>query len=457
MPMPKTRKLLFGLISVYAVIFLVALLLASQSADAVIHVGTNVHFSPSGISTTYTVNATMAFSAIRVESTALYLNNSIFKHTPDAGSITVYIESYKMPNSVEYTINTTGGTTEVNHTIGGLGNSQSYSIYVDNVFWKSQSTNATGVLMFNHSASNHTFAINQSANVVCSSSIYNSAGNAVAYNWGNWTVTGGATHVGNHTDANQTYIKATNNGSIDGTATISWNAGYFANGGNQIAIDNNIKYVYSDMNTTINFTAGDDESTSFYWISQTFTTSYAYKITGVTLELYRWKNPGNVTVSIRNVNATGAPTGNDLTSGTILQSDMAQAAWKWYTFDLTPYSLSASTQYAIVVRADNNTDDNTIYVAYNSTAQYTGGQPYTSGDGNSWSDSHNYDLVFRTHGSSPSSPSDVWKWAYSAVDNDTSFQVTVPASSTLWVYYEIQSVGAVPSGTYTQTFTWTAT
>jgi len=281
-------------------LFLAILIISTVNA---MNVGVGTHLSPSGLNTQYTVNATLTLTSIRVESTALYFDNHILKHIPNAGSIMVYLDIYNPPNDIKYMINTTGATTEVNHTIGGLNATEKYSILVDGTFWKAQSTNATGVLMFNHSASNHTFEITKSANVICDQNIYNYDGNIVSYNWGNWTANPGDTNVGNYSDASQTFIKATNNGSADGTATISWNAGYFSNGANQIDISNNIKYVYG---------------------------------TGTT-------------------------------------------------------------------------------------------------------------------------PSAVSSWTYSAVDTDHSFQVTVPASSTLWVYYEIQNVGTVPSGTYTQSFTWTAT
>jgi len=285
-----------------ACLFLAILIIANANA---MNVGVGTHFSPSGLNTQYTVNATLTLTSIRVESTALYFDGNILKHTPDAGSITVYLDIYNPPNDIKYMINTTGATTEVNHTIGGLNATEKYSILVDDTFWKAQSTDAAGILMFNHSASNHTFEITKSANVDCNQSIFNYNGNVVSYNWGNWSANPGDTNVGKYSDANQTFIKATNNGSADGTATISWSYGTLNNTttGKTIAIDNNIKYVYG---------------------------------TGTT-------------------------------------------------------------------------------------------------------------------------PSAVSSWTYSAVDTDHSFQVTVPASSTLWLYYEIQNIGAVPSGTYTQSFTWTAT
>jgi len=290
---------IFRNICILLILFLSIIPLANP-----IPTSSNVHFTINALNVDYITNKSFNFSSIDVYNNGLYLNGSIFKHVPDTGSITVYIEDYNPPNYIKYKINTTGAVTTVNNTVGGLNNSELYSIHVDGSFWKAVSTNSTGVLMFNYSSwSNHTFEILKSANVVCEQYVYNNAGNTVSYNWGNWTATGGATKVGNYSDASQTYIKATNNGSADGTATISWNYGTLNNSTNTINIDNNVKYVYG---------------------------------TGTT-------------------------------------------------------------------------------------------------------------------------PSDVTSWTYSAVDNDHTFQVTVPASSTLWVYYEIQNIGAVPAGEYTQSFTWTTT
>lgn len=53
-------------------------------------------------------------------------------------------------------------------------------------------------------------------------------------------------------------------------------------------------------------------------------------------------------------------------------------------------------------------------------------------------------------------PADVTTWN-SATDSDSTFTISIPAGSTVWVKYEIIHVPPVPAGEYTQTFTWTAT
>lgn len=237
---------------------IIILMLFSFSVDA-INVGVGVHFSPSGINTIYTVNNTLKLSSLRIESNAIYLNNSIFKHYPYSGSIKVFIETYNPPSLIKYKINTTSTVTVVNNTVGGFNANDNYSIIVDGNFWKTISSNSSGVIKFNYSNwSNHTFEITKSANVICYQYIYNSDGNVVSYRWGNWTASPGATNVDG--DANKTYIKAYNNGSADGNATISWSYAYFANGSNQISFSgNNIKYYYGVGDIPANVTTWNSQ------------------------------------------------------------------------------------------------------------------------------------------------------------------------------------------------------
>jgi len=394
-----------------------------------INVGVGTHLSPSGLNTQYTVNSTLTLTSIRVESTALYFNGNILKYTPDAGSITVYLDVYNPPNDIKYMINTTGATTEVNHTIGGLNATEKYSILVDGAFWKAQSTNATGVLMFNHSASNHTFEITKSANVICDQHIYNCDGNAVSYKWGNWSANPGDTHVGNYSDTSQTFIKATNNGSADGTATLSWNAGYFLNGANQIDISNNIRYVYGVANSPKNASDASPE-----WAD----------------------DPDGVYSAIDK-------TYNDNTSDGA-STNYANHYIVWYLN--SSISCNNVRLYACDYDGSNRLDANVTVDVYYSGA---------------WHNIYNGTITHDTWNDLPIGSTQVvtqarmkfnsitliglvsefkfgsFNWIFSAVDSDYTFQVTVPAQSTLWLYYEIQNIGAVPSGTYTQSFTWTAT
>jgi len=154
MPTPKTKKILLGISLVLTIFFLI------QSANA-IHVHSNVHFSPSGLKTTYTTNTTFNFSHIVVESDALYLNNSIIKHILyGGGRIKVLLETYNPPNDIKYRVITSGTVTSVNATLGGFTAGNKYTIKVDGTNWKTVTASPEGQINFNYTSwSSHTFEI----------------------------------------------------------------------------------------------------------------------------------------------------------------------------------------------------------------------------------------------------------------------------------------------------------
>jgi len=153
-PAPKTKKILLGISLVLAIFFLI------QSANA-IHVHPNMHFSPSGLKTTYTTNTTFDFSHIVVEGNALYLNDSIIKHIPcGGGRIEVFLDAYNPPTYIKYMVNTSGTVTAVNATIGGFTSGNNYTVKVDGTNWNTVTASAEGQINFNYTSwSNHTFEI----------------------------------------------------------------------------------------------------------------------------------------------------------------------------------------------------------------------------------------------------------------------------------------------------------
>ncbi len=226
MDKPISFIVLFILI---AVCFLPA---SVYSADTNIYLFPETYIHPTDrTDVTYIINYTglyLSNDGFDFSNQKLYLNNSVFDHVPDVGSIDVYIDDYRpQNNTVEYRINTSGGVGSVSHEVGGLNNSERYSVHVDNSFWGAFDTNSTGVLSFSYSSwSNHTFLITKSSNVVPAQNIYNSAGDTVSFDWGNFSAGPGDTDVDGGTS--KTYIKTTNNGSASGTATVSWNSGTHA-------------------------------------------------------------------------------------------------------------------------------------------------------------------------------------------------------------------------------------
>lgn len=158
------------------------------------------------------------------------------------------------------------------------------------------------------------------------------------------------------------------------------------------------------------YITSDDDSNSFYgtaWKAQTFTigntgTDEIHTITSVKLKLYRGGSPETITVSIKATDGVGKPTGSDLCSGTLNGSDFTDSYLSdWYEFDLgAGASLSASTKYAIVVRAVDGSLFNKLYWMDDCTSSsYSGGSIGSSSDsGSSWSLNTGADYMFEEYG-----------------------------------------------------------
>jgi hypothetical protein len=104
-------------------------------------------------------------------------------------------------------------------------------------------------------------------------------------------------------------------------------------------------------------TGQDADSSDIYGVNMTamqFTSqSTAHTVTKIKVYLMRSGSPGTVTCELREA-AAGVPIGEALTYGVASGNSFSAAAYAWITFDLSDeYSLSASTQYAIVISAVN--------------------------------------------------------------------------------------------------------
>lgn len=153
------------------------------------------------------------------------------------------------------------------------------------------------------------------------------------------------------------------------------------------------------------YNTGDDGSTALYgtrWMAQTFTPSTAHKITSVKLKLGRVGSPGTVTVSIRETDENGHPTGDDLCSGTTDGDTLQEGSpWEWREITLGDgYNLDADTKYAIVTRALAGDTDN--YVVWRRDATdptYEGGNfELSTNSGDSWTTYADRDFMFEDWG-----------------------------------------------------------
>lgn len=150
------------------------------------------------------------------------------------------------------------------------------------------------------------------------------------------------------------------------------------------------------------FSTGADNAiggTSTTWLAQTFTTDGSgYTILGVRVMLYRTSTIGTITVSIRDTDVNGHPTGADLVSatidGSITNAIQAETSGDFYDFMFASgYALSPSTKYAIVIRVSSGT----IYWRYNSFGSYSGGsREHSTNSGSIWTTYSAHDYMFQT-------------------------------------------------------------
>ena len=160
-----------------------------------------------------------------------------------------------------------------------------------------------------------------------------------------------------------------------------------------------IKYEYYD--------SGDDDSRAVYenlWRAQTFTPSTAHTITSVKLLCYKYVVSGTVGTVTVGIRATSGilPIGGDLCSGTTDGDTLTTAtAGEWREISMgAGYALSASTKYAIVIRAPDGSSSASLMVRVDETRPtYTGGTDcYSINSGSSWTQVSSTDLLFEEWG-----------------------------------------------------------
>lgn len=147
----------------------------------------------------------------------------------------------------------------------------------------------------------------------------------------------------------------------------------------------------------------DSDVCGIFWIAQTFTTTSAYNIKKVSLYLYEDVTAADVLHVAIKATSEGKPTGEDLVSVDIDQSDIGSSyAWVDCVF-ATSYSLSDATKYAIVLSSPGSSMDgggHNIYIwghDYNSNPYDGGERNRSTNSGSSWTTYSNDDLLFKTY------------------------------------------------------------
>jgi len=152
---------------------------------------------------------------------------------------------------------------------------------------------------------------------------------------------------------------------------------------------------------------------SNWWYAQSFTPSVTHDISSVILALGRpvGDSPGTVTVSIRAISDVPPHVGEaiipDLCSGTTDGDTVAELSGledtpteREITF-AEPATLTAGTQYAIVVRAPSGSSSNKLYWVANASSVYAGGVQMfssTSGANGGWTLYADKELWFKEYG-----------------------------------------------------------
>ena len=145
------------------------------------------------------------------------------------------------------------------------------------------------------------------------------------------------------------------------------------------------------------YQTGDDESRAIYganWEAQTFTPATNHNVNRIIQKIARVLNPGTITVSIRDT-AAGLPTGADLVTATFDGNALATTA-QWKLIVIAAQALTASTKYAIVVRATGgNADNYLIWRDDQTTPTYAGGaRCYSTNSGVDWTEDTTRDFIF---------------------------------------------------------------
>lgn len=143
------------------------------------------------------------------------------------------------------------------------------------------------------------------------------------------------------------------------------------------------------------------------WEAQTFTPLEAHKVTSVWLRLRRYGSPGEVTVSIRDTDESGQPTGPDLCIGTTNGNTLNTStfgAWREITLG-DGYDLDDGTKYAIVVRALAGNTSNLVYWVADNSGNYPRGREwYSNNHGSSWVGHSWIDCMFEEWGEAIAPP-----------------------------------------------------
>ncbi len=122
-----------------------------------------------------------------------------------------------------------------------------------------------------------------------------------------------------------------------------------------------------------------------HWVGQTFTidsdaTDQLYSLQNVSFRLLRMNNPGMISLRLYNTDPGGLPFGPVISTG-CLDAKTLPFSNDWVTFSMSPCTLVAHMQYALVLNVSGSAAD-FLYVAVDPmTPSYSNGKLFVSHDG----------------------------------------------------------------------------
>jgi hypothetical protein len=121
-----------------------------------------------------------------------------------------------------------------------------------------------------------------------------------------------------------------------------------------------------------------------HWVGQTFTidsdaTDQRYSLQNVSFRLLRMNNPGMISLRLYNTDPAGLPFGPVISTG-CLDAKTLPFSNDWVTFTMSPCTLVAHMQYALVLNVSGSAAD-FLYVAVDPmTPSYSNGKLFVSHD-----------------------------------------------------------------------------
>jgi len=140
------------------------------------------------------------------------------------------------------------------------------------------------------------------------------------------------------------------------------------------------------------------------WGGQSFTTSSSYTLESI--EIYCKKgsgdNVGTIDVELYTVDGSGHPD-TKVAQGTIADGSISDSAYGWISCTLgTPYVVSTTTKYCIVVHGTSLSASNVLYWSFDddgfgSSAFAGGDQEWSTDGGSSWLTETTQDQLFKCY------------------------------------------------------------